>query len=401
MRIKGGYWLVAGTLAVGMPVAQAQSSVTLYGIVDAGVSYVNNVGVATTTGAKGRPVRYENSSRFAFNSGGDYGNRWGLNGKEDLGDGLSAIFQLENGFNIGTGALSSAGTQFNRQAYFGLSSTRYGSLTFGRQYEAITDLIEAYGPDFVGGIGTYAGDISNFDNSVRVNNSVKYRTPTYAGFSGELLYGLGGTPGSLNTGSTFSAGANYVQGPIAAGVGYLRMDNSGATTNAWSGSADGNFGSSVTAGYAGARRVQIATAAANYTIGAVTLGVNYGYTGYQPSAYSSFRQSVDYNSAGIGARYVISPAFTVGASATYTLGQSVAEGASRPRYQNVAAAAWYNLSKRTGFYIYGGYQHASGSTLDAYGNVVAATASIGDKANGMSSGSRNQLMVNIGMFNKF
>ncbi|WP_244179308.1 porin [Paraburkholderia aspalathi] len=381
--------------------AKAQSSVTLYGIVDAGVSYINNVGVATAAGAAGRPVRYLNSSRFAFNSGGDYGNRWGLTGKEDLGGALSAVFRLENGFNIGTGALKSTGIQFNRQAFFGLSSTSYGSLTFGRQYEAITDLVEAYGPAFVGGIGTYAGDVSNFDNSIRVNNSVKYRTPLYGGFSGELLYGIGGAPGSLNTNSTLSAGVNYVQGPIAAGIAYLRLDNSGATTNAWSGSADGNFGSSVTAGYAGARRVQIATAAANYTIGAVTLAVNYGYTGYQPSVYSSFKRSVSYNSAGVGARYVVSPALTFGGSATYTIGQSVADGASRPRYQNAGLAAWYNVSKRTGFYVYGGYQHASGSTLDAYGNVVAATASIGDAANGLSSGSGNQVMVNIGMFNKF
>lgn len=401
MRIKKGVWLMTGLLAAGAPAARAQSSVTLYGIVDAGVSYISGVGVAANTGSAGHPVRYNNRSRVAFSSGGDFGDRWGLQGKEDLGDGLAAIFQLENGFNIGTGALASSGNEFNRQAFVGLSSTRYGNLTFGRQYEAITDLLEAYGPDFAGGIGTYAGDLSNYDNSIRINNSVKYKTPLYDGFTGELLYGFGNTAGSVNANSTISAGLNYVQGPVAAGVAYLRMDNSGATSNAWSGSADGNFGSSVTAGYAGARRVQIVDAVANYTIGKLTFGANYGYTQYQPSAFSTFTRSVAYNSAGVGARYVLSPAITFAGSLTYTLGQAVADGTSRPRYQNVGLATFYNLSKRSGLYLYGGYQHASGSTVDAYGNVVAATASVGDSANGLSSGTRSQALFKVGLFSKF
>ncbi|MEX4003655.1 porin [Paraburkholderia sp. EG285A] len=398
MRLHAGVLCVAAAAA---PTARAQSSVTLYGIVDGGLSYISNVAVTSTGGAAGRPAVQSGHSRIAFASGGDYGDRWGLKAQEDLGGGLSAIFQLENGFNIGTGALGTAGNIFNRQGFFGLSSNRYGTLTLGRQYEAITDLLEAYGPDWAGGINTYPGDLANFDNSIRVNNSVKYRTPLYRGLTGEVLYGFGGTPGSLNTGSTLSAGFNYVQGPVALGAAYLRMDNSGATGNTWSGSADGNFNSSVTAGYAGARRVQIADAVASYTIGAVTFGANYGYVQYQPSTTSTFQRSVAYNAAGIGGRYTVSPALVIGASLTYTAGQAVAEGASRPRYMGGALAGFYNLSKRTGLYLYGGYQHASGSTVDAYGNVVDATASLGDSANGLSSAGRNQAMVKVGLFNKF
>jgi len=391
----------AGCLAMTTGIAHAQSSVTLYGIVDAGVSYINNVGTVASGGAAGNPATYVNRSRTAFASGSDYGDRWGLKGREDLGDGLAAIFQLENGFNVGSGAFASSGTEFNRQAFMGLTSNQVGSLTFGRQYEAITDLLESYGPDFTGGIGVYPGDLSNYDNSIRINNSVKYTTLNWNGFTGVVLYGLGGVAGSLGRDNTISVGGNYVRGPVVVGAAYLRMDNSGATTNAWSGSADGNFGSSVTAGYAGAKRVQIADAVAAYTFNALTLGLNYGFTQYQPSAFSSFQQTVGYNSFGVAARYVITPALTLTANASYTLGQAVAEGASRPRYQSIAMAAFYNLSTRTAFYVYGGYQHANGKTLDAYGNVVSATASLGDSANGVSSGSGNQLMAKVGIFSKF
>ena len=394
--------LIGALVSSGITSASAQSSVTLYGVVDAGVQYVSNVGVARNEGAAGRPISYASKSRFGFLSGGSFSNRWGIKGNEDLGGGLAAIFQLENGFSIGNGAFSSSGTEFNNQAFVGLLSARYGSLTMGRQMDAITDLLAYYGPaGIVGGIGTYPGDLSNLDNSILINNSVKYKTPLYAGLTGELLYGFGNTAGSLNTKSSFGAGFNYVQGPIAAGAAYLRMDNSGSDANTWAGSADGNFGSSVTAGYAGARMVQIIAAVANYTFNALTLGANYGYTQYRPSGVSLFTHSVSYNSAGVAARYIYSPALTFAGSYTYTRGQSVGNDASRPRYQNVGLAGLYALSKRTSLYVYGGYQHASGSTLDAYGNIIDATASVGDVENGSSAGSGNQTVVRIGMSHKF
>ena len=381
--------------------ASAQSTVTLYGIIDAGLQYISDVGVAQNTGAAGHPVAYVSKSRVGFLSGGSISNRWGLKGVEDLGGGLAAIFQLENGFNSGTGAFSLNGTEFNRAAFVGLSSTRYGTITLGRQADAITDMLVLYGPGFAGGISTYAGDLSNYDTSNRINNSVKYRTPLYAGFTGELIYGFGNTAGSLNAKSSFGAGFNYVRGPVAAGVAYLRMDNSGSSTNSWSGSADGNFGSAVTVGYAGARMAQIMDAAANYTFGTLTVGVNYGYTQYRPSAVSSFKHVVGYNSAGVGARYFYSPAIIFAGNYSYTRGQSVGNNAPPPRYQNLGVTGIYSLSKRTSLYVLGGYQHASGSTLDAYGNIVNAAASIGDIANSFPAGSRNQAVVRVGMLNKF
>ncbi|AIP33964.1 gram-negative porin family protein [Paraburkholderia xenovorans LB400] len=376
---------------------------TLYGIVDAGIQYNSDVAVAQNIGAAGRPVNYASKGRLGFQSGADYGDRWGLKGVEDLGDGYTAIFQLENWFNIGNGALNvSSSTLWGRQGYMGLNSTRYGTLTFGRQYDVTNDLVEYYGPDSAGGIGTYPGDLSNFDGSIRINNSIKYRTPTIDHLTGEIVYGFGGVAGSAWRNSTLSVGANYVAGPVAVGAAYMRMDNSGATGNTWSSaSADSNFGSSVTAGFAGARAVQTANAIAAYTFGTLMLGVNYGYTQYRPSALSSFHQVVAYNSAGIAMRYQYSTTMSFALSPTYTRGQSVGDGKARPWYASIAGVGFYNLSKRTSFYLYGGYQRAGGDTFDAFGNLVAATPSLGDAANGSSSGSRNQALIRIGMFNKF
>ena len=104
--------------------AMAQSSVTLYGIIDTGITYVSNEG---------------GSHNVKEDDGIYYGNRWGLKGNEDLGQGLSAVFNLENGFSLGTGKLGQYGAEFGRQAYVGLQSKQYGSVTLGHQYDAGTD----------------------------------------------------------------------------------------------------------------------------------------------------------------------------------------------------------------------------------------------------------------------
>ncbi|WP_250465524.1 porin [Caballeronia sp. GAFFF2] len=394
-------FLTALMTSAGVSLAHAESSVTLYGIVDDGIQYFNHVGVAQSTGAKGKPVQYTNKSSLSIRSGALYADRWGLQGKEDLGGGLKAIFQLENGFNINTGAFASSGNEFNRQAFVGVTSDRFGTLTMGRQYEPMTDLLLLYGNDFGSGSGTYPGDISNLDDSIRVNNSIKYQSPNYRGMTADVLYGFGNNAGSLNSGSTVSAGMNYVQGPLALGAAYLRMVNTYGVGNAWSASSDGNYGSSPTAGFIGSRMVQIVGAVAQYTIGKLTVGTNYGYTQYRPPAQSSFAQSVAYNSVGAGAKYFITPALRVGGSVAYTRGQPVTSTAERAQYENIAGNALYLLSKRTGLYLIVAYQHAKGQMMDAYGNVIGATSSIGDSANGNSSGSGNQFMVRAGFETHF
>ena len=80
--------------------AQAQSSVTIYGIVDTGITYTSKVGSVA-----GTPAATATGSRFGLNSDILQGSRIGFKGVEDLGGGLSAVFNLETGFQNDTGAM--------------------------------------------------------------------------------------------------------------------------------------------------------------------------------------------------------------------------------------------------------------------------------------------------------
>ena len=97
--------------------AYAQSSVTLYGIVDAGFTYTNN---------------QKGNSAYQATQGNVQGSRWGLLGTEDLGGGNKALFRLENGFSLESGALGQGGRMFGRSAWVGLSNSRAGTITLGR-----------------------------------------------------------------------------------------------------------------------------------------------------------------------------------------------------------------------------------------------------------------------------
>ena len=150
----------------------------LYGAIDLSMVYVDHV---------------RGASHSRVDSGGNWPSRWGVRGREDLGDGLAAVFQLEQGINADDGTLGQGGRAFGRQAFVGLSHTKYGTLTFGRQY----DFAYAIPPDVVMIIGGLAaatgGNGRNADlhlGGVRYDNSVKYLGrfgPVQAG----LMYGLG------------------------------------------------------------------------------------------------------------------------------------------------------------------------------------------------------------------
>src|SRR5260370_38557989 len=103
--------------------AYAQSSVTLYGIVDEGITYTTN---------------QNGHSNWQLQSGGASISRWGLRGVEDLGGGLQTVFLLEDGFDPSTGKIGNNGALFGRSAYVGIASP-YGPLTLGRQYDDVAN----------------------------------------------------------------------------------------------------------------------------------------------------------------------------------------------------------------------------------------------------------------------
>ena len=110
-------------------------------------------------------------------------NRWGLRGRESLGDGLSSLFVLESGFNLQNGKSGQGGLMFGRQAYVGLANQRYGTLTLGRQYDSLSDTVGMFpsSNNFATGYGSHFGDLNNLNQSIRINDAVKYVSPEFGG----------------------------------------------------------------------------------------------------------------------------------------------------------------------------------------------------------------------------
>ncbi|MDR5747865.1 porin [Caballeronia sp. LZ029] len=110
----------------------AQSSVSLYGVLDAGITYTSNISNAS---GHGRAIQ--------FQDGIFQPTQWGMTGAEDLGGGVKAIFTLENGFQLSNGSLISNGSIFNRKAYVGFTGP-WGKITLGRDFDFIGETFAGY-----------------------------------------------------------------------------------------------------------------------------------------------------------------------------------------------------------------------------------------------------------------
>jgi predicted porin len=376
--------------------AQAQNSVTLYGVIDSGIGYVHN--------ANG------NQKLVGMINGNLSGDRWGLKGQEDLGGGLKAIFQLENGFDVGTGKLNQGGREFGRQAFVGLTADQYGTVTLGRQYDPLVDMVQGLTADnYFGSAFATPGDVDNYDNDLRVSNAVKYVSPNYAGLQFEGLYGFSNGAGTTGQGQTWGGAVAYNNGPLGLAAGYLYTNNpsanrttvaAGSTWN--SPSSDSLFLSPINNGYSSAHSIGIARAAAQYAIGPVTVGASYSNAQYKPDGFSAFTQKEKYNIGSAFVNYQATPAILVGAGYTY----EKASGDTSAKYHQASLGADYSVSKRTDFYAVAAYQHASGTqatyATNAAGQTVRVTqdaqASIGSYG---FAGTSNQELVIVGIRHKF
>ncbi|WP_414447037.1 porin [Burkholderia sp. 22PA0099] len=359
--------------------ANAQSSVTLYGVIDQSIQYASHANA--------------NNKNFIGLGGGNLsGNRWGLRGIEDLGGGRSAVFRLESGFSPSNGSLGQGGRMFGRQAYVGLADEHLGTLTLGRQYDPLVDMIQPLTSDYLWGSPfTTPGDLDNNDNSTRTNNSVKYVSPVTSGLRFEAFYGLGGVPGAAGSGQTWSLAASYATGPFSLAAGYVVYNNANsaaARANAWGSTAtsDGNFGSQINSQFASAKARKIASFAAQYAAGPVTAGLRYSNVQYTPDAFSSFSSTQRYDIGAGVLDYRVAPAVILGIGYVYMHGS----GNRSQTYHQISAGADYSLSKRTELYLVGAYQHAGGD------GVFAAVADYG-----FNSASRSQAVVSLGIRHKF
>jgi predicted porin len=198
--------VLACAIAGACSLASAQSTVNLYGVVDAGL-------VRESGGVAGTVTK--------LSSGVGSVSRLGFRGNEDLGGGLSALYTLELGTKIDTGEIDSAGTIFNRQAFVGVKSTAFGALTLGRQYTPYYLTLSTVADPFA---TAYAGNIKNLfptaGNNTRASNTVLYATPVVQGWSAEFAWSLGEQAQDSAAGRQLGGALAYAQGPLTVRLGY-------------------------------------------------------------------------------------------------------------------------------------------------------------------------------------
>ncbi|MFM0053853.1 porin [Caballeronia grimmiae] len=388
--------LIAGAaLATLSGAAQAQSNVTLYGLIDAGITYTNSQ--ITGTGGGGH-------SNWQMTSGGVQYSRWGLRGAEDLGGGLQAIFNLENGFNINNGQLSSANRIFNRLAYVGVASRDFGSLTLGRQTDGMVDFVgplSLTGTQYGGTRFAHPFDVDNLNDSFQINNSVKYSSPDFAGFKIGALYGFSNQAGGFANNRAYSVGASYSWGPLNFGAGYLHLNNSaatpaqlntgGAVTDTLGTSLSGTLTPTAVPLGALARRQQTWGGGVNYAFGPLVAGVVYTQTNLTELFLTGFNTHFQNYEGNV--RFALTPAVMLAAAYTYSRAGGNAAGGA-PHWNQVSALANYAFSKRTDVYIQSTYQSVSARA----GNPLGVAW-----INGVSSPSStsNQVEATVGVRHRF
>lgn len=364
-------------------VVHAQSSVTLYGLIDEGFDFTSN-----GQGHRG----------YEMVSGDTVGSRWGLKGTEDLGGGLSAVFRLENGFNTNTGQLGQGGTEFGRQAYVGLSSATLGTLTMGRQYDPTIDLWSPFtaAGNTIGDLASHPFDNDNADWDYRVQNSVKYVSPTVAGFTGEAMYGFSNQAGAFADNRMYSAAGTYKIGGFAAVAAYMKTNAGGVNATGAVSSATQIFT---------AESQQNIDAGVSYTF-ANNAMVSFAYSHidvYNPTANEYFTEqpvagtqnSWKFDNFEINGQYFFKPDFWLAGAYTFTQAHIVTiTGRSVPKYNQVSLMLDYDLSKRTSVYIQGAYQHVNGNTGTQFDDADIVGSS------GISSGG-NQMLYRLAMTHRF
>jgi predicted porin len=222
----GMKWLVRCLAAAGLMstagVASAQSSITLYGIVDGSLLYTNHT-MNTLTGQN-------EGHQFSFTDSGMSGSNFGMRGVEDLGGGLRAEFALESGFSVANGQFgNSNGNFFGRQAWIGMDSP-YGTVKAGMQYSPFFLSLYATDPRgmsyFGSGLVTALNNV--YVTSIFNSNAITYTSPEIAGFEAAGLFALGGTAGDFQAGRQYSASLRYHIGGLML-TGALYSGNAGGS----------------------------------------------------------------------------------------------------------------------------------------------------------------------------
>ena len=340
--------------------AQAQSSVTLYGTIDASIANVSNTGAgASITGMANSLI--ENNS-------------WGLRGSEDLGGGMKAHFNLESAFSInngqgpGTGGDASSngnanGELFGRAANVGIGGG-FGDVTVGRILNP--NIIAAFGGQSNGAnsfvvnslgastatMGYGLGNVNFF-----VSNAVQYTLPKFADISITAFYGFGNNnSNNSSAGNTTAVSAEWSSNGIALGGAYQKL----------TADATGSFGST---GWTSHQPDEVDYQVfAKYTTGPFSIGAN-----FMNNKVTVAGVDTSANMTVASAGYQINP------DVNLSLGYSTVNSGSK---WNLIGK--YSLSKRT--YLYGMVDTVSNSSTSGFSNFWDATLGASAVTSGTSTG---------------
>lgn len=350
--------IAAATLLSSAGGVYAQSSVQIYGIVDA---YVES---ARVTGK-------DAMTRVSTN--GSAPSLWGLRGSEDLGGGLKASFALESGFAIDSGVLLQGGRLFGRQAYVSLSSANAGEVRLGRQYAPMHFSMMSTSADaFTATSPMFAMYQANLDQS-RHDNQISYLSPTLGGFSGVLSISAGEDeavaanlwiPGAGTSKNKLGAMLRYRQGPVDTSIAFH------------------NAGQKLTAG--GEAEQQSWHAGLKYKTSIMDIGANLWH--HRNELASGIAPTT--RGVAAGATVPVSPQLSLVAQIarvqddglTYATGAAKTKGSTS--YINLGGD--YRLSKRTAIYMR--YAHVKDKNSGFNGRANAALTGMFGPGNALPAG---------------
>lgn len=342
--------LLVAALATGFAgVAHAESSVTLYGVVDAGLGFSET---KTTVGSDSVKTR-----RIGAVTNVKNGSRWGLKGTEDLGNGTSAIFQLESGFEPATGYAAQGGRLFGRKAIIGLTGESWGTFTVGRQYNAADDIVSGIDPFGTAWGNAGAGSTFGSSLSARQSPTFKYVSPSFDGFKFATSVGHedsktteNGTTTNKTRNTVASFALGYNNGPVEVGASFdFERNSSEAGTS---------------------RKAKAWTLAGAYDFDVVKLHLGYGQQrdgvvggdfGLAGSLIGTAADQAELDSAGLRTQ-----AWFAGVSAPVGESSKIIAGYQGGRIKHkdsdgrINTHVWsvgyqHNLSKRTHVYVLGSY----------------------------------------------
>ncbi len=376
--------LAAALLAGFAGAASAQSSVTLYGLLDGGLRY-NKVSIDNGSGA----------SNFGLAYGQQSGNRFGLRGVEAIGGGNRVSFQLESGFEFGNGTLQQSSRIFGRQAWLGLDNNSWGYVRIGRQTNFATEYVGIPVDPFGTGFGQLnMGTAFGVANTDRISNAIKYQSPNMSGFQAGIGYSFStgntsvygpdangnGKTGTSGTGYAFATnnntrqltlGAKYANGPVYVAASYDKIYAAEGTT-----SRNASISSWNIAGTYDFKVVKLAAGYGQTRDGAV-LGQGTGVSGASSVAQTLgqsgdliFAPSVGTNSYIVGATVPVNPVSRVLLSWTMLTPNTNMKDIYNAQNQSAYNIAYtYDFTKRTNMYALFGYMQNVG-TIDTVKSTV-------------------------------